>query len=135
VFGRNTFIAYSEEGDACFTSNDLGQTWLPCATAAQGGSAYLFDGRQWVAATSGAYLTSPDANAWTRHPVALMPRRLLFDGTTYFGRSEDTHYRASTLTAFEVVATRVPDFRAWTLGRVLAENLPVLSPAACVDHR
>jgi hypothetical protein len=39
------------------------------------------------------------------------------------------------LDALQRIAMNVEDFRAWTLGRVLAENLPVTTPAACTDKR
>jgi len=130
------FIAYSEAGDACFVSDNRGDSWQPCAAEAHGGTAYLFDGKQWIAARGDHYATSMNARDWTTHPAAArMPERLLFDGTTYFGRSKGTVYRASALDAFEVVASQVPDFRAWTLGRVLDRNLPVTGIAACVDRR
>lgn len=135
AFGNNSFIAYSEEGSACFVSLDKGASWQPCAAAAVGGTSFLFDGENWVAALSKAYATSPDALDWTRHTVTSMPRRILFDGTNYFGRTDSTVYRASSLDALQSVAMNVEDFRAWTLGRVLSENLPVTSPAACSDNR
>ncbi|HTU60078.1 MAG TPA: hypothetical protein VMF89_16615 [Polyangiales bacterium] len=134
LYGFTYFIAYSEAGDACFVSDNLGASWQPCATEAQGGTAYLFDGKQWIAAQGDHYATSTNTRDWTKL-AAPMPEQLLFDGTTYFGRSEGTIYRATAPDAFEVVATQVPGFRAWTLGRVLNKNLPITSPAACVDRR
>jgi len=136
AYGFTYFIAYSEAGDACFVSDNLGSSWQPCAAEAQGGTAYLFDGKQWVVAQGDHYATSSNTRDWTKQPAAArMPEQLLFDGTTYFGRSEGTIYHASKPDAFEVAATKVPSFRAWTLGRVLDKNLPITSPAACADRR
>ncbi|HET8937806.1 MAG TPA: hypothetical protein VFN67_30385 [Polyangiales bacterium] len=135
AFGNDAFVAYSEEGTACFVSSDKGDSWQPCASAAEGGTSFLFDGENWVAALSKAYATSPNALEWTRHTVTSMPKHLLFDGSTYFGRSDSSSYRGDTLDALQRIAMNVEDFRAWTLGRVLAENLPVTTPAACTDKR
>lgn len=136
AYGFTYFIAYSEAGDACFVSDNLGSSWQPCAAEAEGGTAYLFDGKQWIVAQGDHYATSANTRDWSRQPAtARMPEQLLFDGTTYFGRSEATIYRATKPDAFEAVAMQVPSFRAWTLGRVLDKNLPVTSPAACTDRR
>ena len=138
-YGNRSFVAYSGSADACFVSADLGESWQPCASAAQGGSAYLFDGERWVAALSDAFATSPDAQTWTFHPAAVVPRELLFDhngdSSQWFGRSGSNLYRGGTLDDMVRVASDVSDFRAWTLGSVLTKNLPVLDPPACQDQR
>jgi hypothetical protein len=135
AYNASYYFAYSEAGDACFVSRDFGKSWEACPTAAQGGSAYLFDGKQWIALQGDHYAISYNTYDWTRHEAQRLPKQLRLEGTTYFGRSEGTFYRGSTLDALEVVAQQIPDFRGWTLGRVLGKNLPVTSPAACVDRR
>jgi hypothetical protein len=135
VYGHNTFVAYSEEQDACFVSTDLGDSWQKCAAAAQGGSAYSFDDQQWIAALGSSYATSPDALSWTKHTAASFPQQVQHDGDTYFGRSGTTFYRAGALDHFSAAGDHVADFRAWTVGKVLSENLAITSPAACSDKR
>lgn len=135
AYGNQVFVAYSETGDACFVSHDLGDSWQPCARAAQGGTSYVFDGERWIAALSDSYAVSMDALAWSVHPAQGFPHELLFDGTTWFGRSGSRYLRGSSLDDLRQVATSVSDFRALVLGRVLAKNLPVSSVAACTDRR
>jgi hypothetical protein len=135
VYGDNTFIAFQDEPAACFVSTDLGDSWQPCAAAAEGGTSYVHDGKQWLAALDRAYATSPDAVHWTRHEVSTMPRHLLFDGTRYYGRSGEAVYRGATLDTLELATQRAADFRAWTLGHVLSASAAGAGPAACRDLR
>jgi hypothetical protein len=69
------------------------------------------------------------------HSANDIPAMLLFDGQTWFGRTAGTLYRGATLESFTKVAMNVSEFRAWTIGRVLDENLPVAGVPACKDNR
>jgi hypothetical protein len=129
------FIAYSEAADACFVSRDLGDSWQPCPGAAQGGSSYVHDGKQWVAAQSGHYATSPDALSWTSHTAQNLPQELLFDGASWYGRSGGRFVRAAALDSFAVVAPNESDFRALVVGRVISAQASATTAAACVDNR
>ena len=96
---------------------------------------FIHDGTGWVTPASGGYATSPDAKTWTSHSASNVPSRLLFDGKTWFGRSGGTIYRGATLDTFASVATKISDFRGWTLGAVLDKNVPVKDVPVCTDKR
>jgi photosystem II stability/assembly factor-like uncharacterized protein len=135
AYGNGAFIAYSAASDACFLSRDNGDNWQDCPSAAQSGSSYVFDGKRWVAAQSGKYATSPDGLSWTARPVQTMPQELLFDGTTWYGRSAGRFFRAQSLDSFSMVAADESDFRGLALGKVIAGQAAASNVPACIDMR
>jgi hypothetical protein len=135
AFGAGTFIAFSSSGGACFVSSDLGDSWEACAASVKSSQSFIHDGTGWVTPASGGYATSPDAKTWTSHSASNVPSRLLFDGKIWFGRSGGTIYRGATLDTFASVATKISDFRGWTLGAVFDKNVPVKDVPVCTDKR
>jgi hypothetical protein len=97
-------------------------------------ASFVFDGSQWVTAVTGGFAQSPDGKTWTKHSASNVPGALLFDGAIWFGRSGSNVSRGATLDNFLHVGSGVPDFRAWTIGKVLESNLPVTG-SVCVDNR
>lgn len=141
AFGNGTFVAFgtSEVASerACFVSSDVGDTWQPCAASVKQSRSFVHDGQQWVTAASGGYATSPDAKTWTMHAAQTFPEQLLFERVSgiWYGRRSTSTYRGESLDSFARVAMNVEEYRSWTIGRVLASNLPITSPAACTDQR
>jgi hypothetical protein len=136
AYGNGSFIAFTQEDiaagqRACFVSSNLGDDWQACDASVKSNVSFVHDGTRWVTSANGGYATSTDAKTWTSHTASNVPSQLLFDGKTWFGRTGGTVYRGATLDSFASVATKVSDFRAWTLGAVLATNLPVMGVAAC----
>jgi hypothetical protein len=138
--GGGSFIAWgswwngSQMEQSCFASSDKGDHWNPCAASVAKSSSFVYDGARWVTRTSGGYATSSDAVSWTEHSASGVPDELLFDGTTWFGRSGTTLSMGGSPDTFKTIANvKVPDFRSWTIGRVLDSNLPVTGVAACTD--
>ena len=141
AFGNGTFIAYgtSEVASerACFVSTDAGDNWEACAASVKQSRTFAHDGEQWVAPVSGGYVTSTDAKTWTMHTATSFPDQLLFERTTetWFGRRSGSIYKGATLDTLTRVAMNVEEYRGWSIGRVLASNLPITTPAACTDKR
>lgn len=138
--GAGTFLAFATTdvaagSRACFVSVNAGDSWEPCAATVKASTSFVHDGKQWVTPTTAGYATSLDGKAWTMHSASNIPAQLLFDGTTWFGRTGGTVYRGATLDGFAKVAMSVSEFRAWTIGPVLDKNLPVSGVAACKDNR
>jgi hypothetical protein len=137
AFGNGTFIAYSwaetTSDRACFISSDMGDSWSACDAMVKSSHSFVFDGARWVASVSGGYATSADGKAWTQHSASNVPSMLLFDGDTWFGRSGGNVSRGATLDSFMRAGSGVPDFRAWTIGKVLPSTTPAGS--ACMDDR
>ena len=139
AYGGGTFIAYSwaetTSNRSCFISSDKGDSWSACDAMVKSSASFVFDGTraQWVTAVAGGYATSPDGKAWTKHSASNVPSDLLFDGETWFGRGGSSVSRGDTLDSFMRAGTGVPDFRAWTIGKVLPSTMPAGS--ACVDNR
>ena len=122
---NGTFVAFSRAETAaeraCFVSGDQGDTWMPCAALVKSSMSFMHDGQQWVAPVMGGYATSSDANTWTMHSASNVPSDLLFDGTTWFGRSGSSVYRGASLDSFARVATNVPSYRSWIIGRGIGD--------------
>lgn len=137
AYGGGAFIAYSwsetTSNRSCFISTDKGDTWSACDAMVKASASFVFDGTQWVTAVSGGYATSPDAKTWTKHSASNVPGDLLFDGEVWFGRGGSNVSRGDSLDSFVHAGTGVPDFRAWTIGKVLPSTTPAGS--VCVDNR
>jgi hypothetical protein len=138
--GAGSFIAWgswwngSQIEQACFVSTDKGDHWKACAASVAASNSFVHDGTRWVTRAAGGYATSTDGAAWTMHAASGVPDELLFDGTTWFGRSGTTYSMGASLDSWKTIPNvKVPDFRSWTIGRVLDANLPVSGVAACTD--
>lgn len=138
--GAGTFIAFASDfvtsnERACFVSANAGDDWTPCAASIKSNTSFVHDGARWVTPASGGYATSTDGASWTIHTASNVPTMLLFDGTTWFGRSGGTIYRGTSPDDFTKVAMNVSEFRGWAIGSVLEENLPITGVPACQDNR
>jgi hypothetical protein len=138
--GAGSFIAWgswwngSQIEQACFVSSDKGDHWKACAASVANSNSFVYDGTRWVTRAAGGYATSSDGVAWTMHAASGVPDELLFDGTTWFGRSGTSYSMGSSPDNWKTIPNvKVPDFRSWTIGRVLDANLPVMGIAACTD--
>jgi hypothetical protein len=138
--GNGTFIAFaSADVDAamraCFVSSNAGDDWTACDASVKSNVSFAYDGARWVTPASGGYATSTDGKTWTTHTASNVPSLLLFDGTTWFGRSAGTIYRGTSPDNFTKVGMNVSEFRGWAIGSVLDKNLPVTGVSACQDNR
>lgn len=141
AYGGGAFIAWGAHWNgsgfdrACFASTNAGDDFIPCSSTVAQATSFVHDGTRWVAALPDAYATSDDATAWTSHAANGFPSTLLFHESTWFGRRGASVLVGSDPDSLSEVATGVEDFRAWTVGRVLDRNLPVMGVPACVDAR
>ncbi len=141
AYGGGTFVAWGANWNgsgfdrACFVSTDAGDDFQPCDSAVAEADSFVFDGNRWVAPVPGGYAESDTAEVWSVHTLESMPSKLLFDGELWYGRSGSRISSGTSPDSWQSQAVDVPDFRAWTVGRVLDANVPVTDVAACQDSR
>jgi hypothetical protein len=142
AYGAGTFIAWgswynsgtSKTEQSCFVSPDKGDHWQACDASVATSASFVHDGTRWIARAGNGYASSTDGVAWTQHAASGVPSELLFDGKTFYGRSGTTLSRGDTPETFKVMSgTKASDFRGWTIGIVLDENVPVMGVPECMD--
>ena len=125
AYGGGVFIAWGAQWNgsdfdrACFVGEQAGSTWTPCDAAVADRTSFVHDGTRWVAAGGGSYATSTDGLSWASHIASNVPSIILFTGSGFVGRGNGAAWAASAaLDDWQMIASNVPDFRAWTVGPV-----------------
>jgi hypothetical protein len=141
AYGRGAFVAWGANWNgsgfdrACFVSTNAGDDWTACASEVAQAGHFAHDGDRWHARTDAGYATSDDAITWTPQAAGEVPSEFRWDGERWVGFGGGRGWSGASFEDWASSAEDVPDFRGFTVGFVLEENLPVEGVPACEDDR